>query len=207
MARYTESKCRLCRREQTKLFLKGAKCYTEKCPFTKRQTVPGAHSSSRSRKTAYGLQFSEKQKVKKTYGMLEGQFRKTFELASKETGNTGVRLLQLLELRLDNVIYRLGFGESRGHAKQLVNHGLILVNDKKISIPSYTLKVGDIVKVKPSKAEKGILPANEEIAKRMKTPEWLEKGKGYEGRVSQVPSRSMIDEGIKEQLIVEFYSR
>lgn len=207
MARYTDAKCRLCRQEQTKLFLKGTKCFSEKCPLDKRQTKPGAHGSSRSRLSGYGIQFREKQKVKRTYGLLEKPFRRFFAMASKEKGNTGVRLLQLLETRLDNVVYRLGFARSRAHAKQIISHGHVLVNGKKVNLNSYILNVGDMVSVKESSAKDEFLPTVEELGKLMNVPAWLERGKGFEGRVTQIPSRDMIDTGIREQLIVEFYSR
>lgn len=207
MAKYIDSKCKLCRRERTKLFLKGEKCYSEKCPVTRRQTLPGVHGVVPTRPTPYGIQFREKQKVKRTYGMLERQFRRFFDLASRAKGNTGVRLLQLLELRLDNVIFRLGFTTSRYHARQLISHGHILVNGKKVSIPSYVATVGDIVEVKESSTKKSFLQDILIKVKGYKVPKWLEKGKGFKGRVVQEPSRDMIDEGIQEQLIVEFYSR
>lgn len=209
MARYTDSKCKLCRREQTKLYLKGEKCISEKCPFSKRQTIPGVHGTARAKRmTSYGVQFREKQKVKRTYGLLEKQFRKIFSDASRAKGNTGVKFLQLLEMRLDNVVYRLGFVTSRNHARQLITHGHVTVNGKKVSIPSYVAKVGDVIALKESSAKKEFLELFKESAKKViETPEWIEKGKGYEGRVAQEPTRDMIDEGIKEQLIVELYSR
>lgn len=209
MARYTDSKCKLCRREQTKLYLKGERCTTEKCAFTKRQTIPGVHGTARlKRMTSYGMQFREKQKVKRTYGLLEKQFRRFFENALRAKGNTGVRFLQLLEMRLDNVVYRLGFVTSRNHARQLVTHGHVMVNGKKVSIPSYVTKVGDVIALKELTAKKDFLALFKESAKKViQTPEWIEKGSGYEGRVAQEPTRAMIDEGIKEELIVELYSR
>jgi len=173
----------------------------------RRQTKPGVHGSLRSRMSNYGLQFREKQKVKRTYGLLEKPFRRFFEMASKEKGNTGVRLLQLLETRLDNVVYRLGFARSRAHSKQIISHGHILVNGKKVNLCSYVLKVGDVISVKESSVKEDFLPTVEELGKIMNVPAWLERGKNYEGRVTQVPARDMIDTGIKEQLIVEFYSR
>jgi len=207
MARYIDAKCRQCRREQTKLYLKGAKCNSEKCPLTKRQTFPGVHSVTRKRPTSYGIQFREKQKVKRSYGMLEKQFRRFYEMASQEKGNTGVRLLQLLELRLDSVVYKLGFAQSKFTARQLVTHGHITVNGKKLDIPSYVTKVGDIIGVKEISAAKDFMKMEAESLKEYKVPQWLEKGKGFEGRISQVPTREMIDPGINEQSIVELYSR
>lgn len=207
MARYTDSKCKLCRREQTKLYLKGERCSSEKCALTRRQTLPGVHSSTRKRTTSYGTQFREKQKVKRTYGLLEKQFRRFFEMASKSKGNTGVRFLQLLELRLDNVVYKLGITNSREHARQLITHGHVTVDGAKISVPSYVVKVGEVVSVKESSSAKEFMTVLAEKNKSANIPEWLEKGKKLEGRVAQEPSREMIDEGINEQLIVEFYSR
>lgn len=169
--------------------------------------MPGVHGVVPTRPTPYGIQFREKQKVKRTYGMLERQFRRFFELASHEKGNTGVRLLQLLELRLDNVVFRLGFTTSRYHARQLISHGHVTVNGRKMSIPSYITKVGDIVEIKESSLKKTLFQDILTKTKSYKVPKWLEKGKGFKGRVAQVPTRDMIDEGIQEQLIVEFYSR
>lgn len=207
MARYTDAKCRQCRREGIKLYLKGAKCYSEKCPVARRQTAPGQHGTTRTRPSSYGIQFREKQKVKRSYGLLEKQFRRFFDVASSEKGNTGVRLLQLLEMRLDSVVYKLGFARSKFAARQLVTHGHITVNGKKIDIPSYVAKVGDVIAIKTSSAAKDFTKIDAEELKEFKTPEWLEKGKGLTGRVAQIPSREMIDPGINEQLIVELYSR
>jgi len=159
----------------------------------------------RSGGTSYAAQFREKQNVKRTYGVKEKQFRKIFKSASKSRGNTGTRLLQLLELRLDNVAYRLGLTNARPHARQLVAHGHVRVNGKKVDVASYTVKVGDVVSIKEKSHD--FLAPIQEVLKNYDVPAWLERGKGFEGRVTQVPTREMIDEGIQEQLIVELYSR
>jgi len=209
MDRYIGPVCRLCRREGMKLFLKGERCYTEKCAIEKRNFAPGQHGKSRKQKLAgYGVQLREKQKVKRIYGVLEDQFRRYFEQAERTRGITGETLLQLLERRLDNVAYRLGFADTRAEARQLVRHGHFRVNERKVNIPSFQVKVGDVVAVK-DKSRK-IVRINEalEAVDRRGVPAWLdlEKG-GFRGTVKASPSRDDITMPIQEQLIVELYSK
>jgi small subunit ribosomal protein S4 len=207
MARYTGPVCRLCRREGMKLFLKGERCYTEKCAIEKRNFPPGQHGKTRKAKLAgYGVQLREKQKVKRIYGVLEDQFRRYFESADRTRGITGETLLQLLERRFDNVIYRLGLATSRAQARQLVRHGHFLVNGKKVDIPSYSLRAGDIVTVK-SASEKNptIVHAMEEVKGRG-IPAWLTFDGGA-GKVMSLPTREQINLPVQEQLIVELYSK
>ena len=208
MARYCGSVCRLCRREGEKLFLKGERCFTGKCAVEKREGGPGQHGRGRQAFSNYKIQLREKQKVKRSYGLLEAKFHNTFERAAATKGVTGTELLVLLERRLDNVVYRLGFGSSRRQARQIVNHGRILVNGKRISIPSYTLSPGDVVEV----AEKGktnpLIIAGMEAAKSRVIPEWLTLDQAAtRGTVNSVPSREQLPPTIREQLIVELYSR
>jgi small subunit ribosomal protein S4 len=208
MARYCGSVCRLCRREGEKLFLKGERCFTGKCAVEKREGGPGQHGRGRQAFSNYKIQLREKQKVKRSYGLLETKFRNTFELAASTKGVTGTELLVLLERRLDNVVYRLGFGSSRRQARQVVNHGRILVNGKKISIPSYTVSPGDVVEV----AEKGktnpLIIAAMEAAKSRVIPQWLSLDQAAtRGTVNAVPTREQLPPTVREQLIVELYSR
>lgn len=208
MARYTESVCRLCRRENLKLFLKGERCYTEKCAFERRGYAPGQHGQSRKKATDYGAQLREKQKVKRLYGLLERQFRNTFKEAERRKGITGEILLQLLERRLDNAVYRLGFASSRNEARQLVRHNHFLVNQTKVNIPSYLLKPGDVISVREkSKHLARIQEALEAVARRG-VPSWLELEKEQmRGTVKALPSREDITLPIQEKLIVELYSK
>src|SRR6187402_1175816 len=208
MARYIGPVCRLCRREAMKLFLKGERCYTEKCAIEKRNFPPGQHGKTRKAKLAgYGLQLREKQKVKRIYGVLEDQFRGYFEQADRTRGITGETLLQLLERRLDNAIYRLGFATSRPQARQLVRHGHFLVNGKKVNIPSYSLKAGDVVTVREgSRANVTIIHATEEVKGRG-IPEWLSLEGEMGGKVVSMPTREQINLPVQEQLIVELYSK
>ncbi|MGE3191741.1 MAG: 30S ribosomal protein S4 [Vicinamibacterales bacterium] len=208
MARYTGPVCRLCRREGMKLFLKGERCYTEKCAIEKRNTPPGQHGRARKQKMAgYGIQLREKQKVKRIYGVLEDQFRRYFEAADRTRGITGETLLQLLERRLDNAVYRLGFATSRAQARQLVRHGHFLVNGKKVDIPSYSLKQGDVVSVRQtSHQNQSILHAMEEVKGRG-IPEWLVLEAEMAGKVLSMPTREQINLPVQEQLIVELYSK
>ncbi|MBW1981102.1 MAG: 30S ribosomal protein S4 [Deltaproteobacteria bacterium] len=208
MARYTESVCRLCRRENLKLFLKGDRCYSDKCAFERRSYPPGQHGQGRSKFSDYGLQLREKQKVKRMYGMLERQFRNYFHKAERQKGVTGTNLLILLERRLDNVVYRLGFANSRSQARQLVRHNHMLVNGRRVNIPSYLVKVGDIVEVKEkSRAMVPIVEAMEAVARRG-VPQWLELDKDtFKGTVKSFPSREELTMPIQEQLIVELYSK
>ena len=208
MARYTGPVCRLCRREGMKLFLKGERCYTEKCAIEKRNLPPGQHGKLRKAKVVgYGLQLREKQKVKRTYGVLEDQFRRYFEMADRTRGITGVTLLQLLERRLDNAVYRMGFATSRSQARQLVRHGHFLVNGKKVDIPSYSLKAGDVVSVRQTSRENpAILHAVGEVKGRG-IPEWIALEGELGAKVLSMPTREQINLPVQEQLIVELYSK
>jgi small subunit ribosomal protein S4 len=209
MARYIGPVCRLCRREGIKLFLKGERCYTEKCAIEKRNFVPGQHGKARKAKLAgYGLQLREKQRVKRTYGVLENQFRRYFEAAARQRGITGELLLQMLECRLDNVVYRLGYSTSRAQARQLVRHGHFSVNGRKVDIPSYRVKEGDIVAVRDrSKQSTAVAHAMDEVKGRG-IPEWLElRAEQMAGRVVSLPTRAQINLPVQEQLIVELYSK
>jgi small subunit ribosomal protein S4 len=191
-----------------KLFLKGERCYTEKCAIEKRNVPPGQHGRSRKQKiVGYGVQLREKQKVKRIYGVLEDQFRRYFEQAERTRGITGETLLQLLERRLDNAVYRLGFATSRPQARQLVRHGHFQVNGRKVDIPSYSLKVGDVISVRESSRQNAsILHAVEEVKGRG-VPEWLTLDAGMSGKVVSVPTREQINLPVQEQLIVELYSK
>src|SRR3954452_20162309 len=209
MARYTGPVCRLCRREGMKLFLKGERCYTEKCAIEKRNFAPGQHGKSRKQKMAgYGIQLREKQKVKRIYGVLEDQFRRYFEAAERQRGITGETLLQLLERRFDNVIYRLGLATSRAQARQLVRHGHFVVNGKKVDIPSYSLRAGDVVTIKATSQRNATIGHAMEEVKGRGVPEWLPFDAGQmTGRVSSLPPRAQINLPVQEQLIVELYSK
>jgi len=207
MARYLDSKCRLCRREGTKLFLKGERCFSPKCPLEKKGAVaPGQHGlKMRRRLSEYGVQLREKQKAKRTYGVLERQFRRYFKKAFKKRGVTGEALLQLLELRLDNVVYRLGLVPSRSVARQLVHHGHILVDGKKVDIPSYQVKPGQVINLNP-KAMKIEVVKKSLAEKKKEIPSWLQK-RAAVGKIIRLPTREEIGADIAEQLIVEYYSR
>ena len=210
MARYIGPVCRLCRREGMKLFLKGERCYTEKCAIEKRNVPPGQHGPSRRRAkvAGYGIQLREKQKVKRTYGVLENQFRRYFEAADRQKGITGELLLQMLERRLDNVVYRLGFATSRAQARQLVRHGHFSVNGKMVNIPSYAVRPGDAVVVREASAQNVTIQHAMEEVKGRGIPEWLLLDAGaFSGRVSQLPTRAQINLPVQEQLIVELYSK
>jgi small subunit ribosomal protein S4 len=208
LARYTESVCRLCRRENLKLFLKGERCYTDKCAIERRNYPPGEHGQGRPKFSAYSIQLREKQKVKRMYGLLENQFRRTFARAARIKGITGETLLVLLERRLDNVTYRIGFAGSRAEARILVRHGHILVNGKKVNIPSYTVRVGDVISVKePSRQMARVLSAMEG-SQRRGVPDWAEVDRdAYSGKIKLLPARSDITMPINEKLIVELYSK
>jgi small subunit ribosomal protein S4 len=198
----------LCRREGEKLFLKGERCFTGKCAVEKREGGPGQHGRGRQAFSNYKIQLREKQKVKRSYGLLETKFRNTFERAASTKGVTGTELLVLLERRLDNVVYRLGFGSSRRQARQVVNHGRILVNGKKISIPSYTVSPGDVVEVAEKGKSNPLIIAAMEAAKSRVIPEWLSLDQAAaRGTVNSVPSREQLPPTVREQLIVELYSR
>jgi len=209
MARTTGPVCRLCRREGMKLFLKGERCYTEKCAIEKRNFPPGQHGKTRKAKLAgYGLQLREKQKVKRIYGVLEDQFRRYFEAAERTRGITGETLLQLLERRLDNVAYRMGLATSRPQARQLVRHGHFLVNGKKVDIPSYSLKQGDVVTVLARSQKNPTIEHAMQEVKGRGIPEWLSFDAGQmTGRIASLPTRAQINLPVQEQLIVELYSK
>ncbi|HEX9265708.1 MAG TPA: 30S ribosomal protein S4 [Candidatus Binatia bacterium] len=208
MARYTESVCRLCRRENLKLFLKGERCYTDKCAIERRNYPPGEHGQGRQKFSEYSIQLREKQKVKRMYGLLEKQFRRTFAEASRTRGITGETLLVLLERRLDNCAYRLGFASSRAEARTLVRHGHILINGKKVNIPSYTVRVGDTVSVKEPSRQLGRVQTAMEGAQRRGIPDWAEVDReSCSGRIKILPSRNDITMPINEKLIVELYSK
>jgi small subunit ribosomal protein S4 len=208
LARYTKSVCRLCRRENLKLFLKGERCYTDKCAIERRNYPPGQHGQDRKKFSDYGAQLREKQKVRRLYGVLENQFRNIFKEADRRKGITGETLLSLLERRLDNTVYRLGFTNSRNEARQLVRHNHFLVNQSKVNIPSYLVKPGDIIEVREkSKKIVRILEALEGVARRG-VPQWLELDKEQlKGNVKALPTRGDITLPIQEKLIVELYSK
>lgn len=209
MARYIDAVCRLCRREGEKLFLKGVKCTGPKCTLTRRSYAPGQHGQARKTKLSnYGLQLREKQKVKRMYGLLEKQFRRYFKIASESKGVTGKILLQLLERRLDNVVYRMGLGVSRAESRQIVRHNFIYVNAKRVNIPSYLVDKDDLVQAKAKeKAEKKIRD-NMEMSKDRGLPSWLEfDAKELKAKVLRLPEKSDIQQQVQEQLIVELYSK
>ena len=208
MARYTGSVCRLCRREGTKLFLKGDRCYGPKCALANRQTIPGEHGQARQRKPSeYGLQLREKQKAKRAYGVMETQFHRYFETAERQKGITGDNLLILLERRLDNVVYRVGFGSSRPMARQLVMHGHIRVNGKKVDIPSYLVKAGDVITIREKTAESDYFKGLREGTGKV-LPAWMTiDAQNLKVTVDAMPKREDIDLTIQENLIVELYSR
>jgi small subunit ribosomal protein S4 len=207
LARYTGPVCRLCRREGLKLFLKGSRCFTEKCAVERRNYPPGQHGLGRSKRSAYGEQLREKQKAKRIYGLLEGQFRRYFERAERERGVTGENLLRLLERRLDNVVYRLGFAASRAEARQVVTHGHIQINGRKVSIPSFLVKVGDQVQLHPTSGLQQRI-ADNLSAGRGQVPQWLEVSPAEKrGAVRGLPLRDDIQIPVQEQLIVELYSK
>ena len=209
MARYTDPVCRLCRREGMKLFLKGTKCFSEKCPIEKRNFAPGQHGKDRKAKiVGYGLQLREKQKTKRIYFTQEGQFRSYFEKAARSKGVTGEVLLQQLERRLDNIVYRLGFGISRRQARQLVRHGHVHVDGRKVNIPSYQVSVGEEIAIREASRKLTILESAKEFASHQNMPTWLEIDRdNHKGRVLALPKREDIQLPVNEQLIVELYSK
>ncbi len=208
MSRYKDEQCRICRREGQKLFLKGSRCYTDKCSVSRRNYAPGQHGQRKAKLSEYGTQLREKQKTKSFYGVGEKQFRKYFEMASNKKGITGDNLLQILESRLDNVVYRLGFGSSRAQARQLVNHGFFDVNGKKVDIPSYLIKEGDVISVREIKKDKSIIKANVEDNTSKPIPTWLERDlENLSGKVVRLASREDVDIAVEEHLIVELYSK
>mgnify|MGYP001026225102 FL=1 len=208
MARYKDEQCRICRKEGQKLFLKGSRCYSDKCSIARRNYAPGQNGQKKSKISEYGTQLREKQKTKAFYGVGEKQFRRYFEMASSSKGKTGEVLLQLLESRLDNVVYRLGFGASRAQARQLVNHGQFAVNGQRVDIPSYLVKAGDVITVRENKKENGAIKANIEANSARPVPAWLElNNETLSGKVVRLASREDVDIPVEEHLIVELYSK
>lgn len=208
MARYTGPVCKLCRREGEKLFLKGDKCYSEKCPLNNRNFAPGQHGKGRKKTSEYGLQLRAKQKARRYYGVLESQFYHYFEIAERKSGVTGENLLRILESRLDNVVYRLGWASSRAEARQLVVHGHFIVNGKKTDIPSFLLKAGDVIAIKSKSRESAKIKEVLEANGSRPVPQWLDLNREtLECKVVNLPERSEIDAPVQEQLIVEFYSK
>ncbi|NNG07928.1 MAG: 30S ribosomal protein S4 [Desulfobacteraceae bacterium] len=209
MARDTGSSCRLCRRENLKLFLKGDRCYGDKCAFERRPYPPGQHGQRRGQKFSdYKLQLREKQKVKRIYGVLEKQFRGYYYRAEKQKGITGTNLLTLLECRLDNVVYRMGFASSRKQARQLIRHSHFLVNDRKVSIPSFQVKIGDVIQLKEGSRKMPAISEALETVVRRGIPEWMEADKeNFKGILKGLPNREELTMPIQEQLIVELYSK
>ena len=208
MARYTDEQCRICRREGQKLFLKGSRCYTDKCSISRRNYAPGQHGQKRAKLSEYGTQLREKQKTKSYYGVGEKQFRGYFEMASNKKGITGENLLQILESRLDNVVYRLGFGVSRPQARQLVTHGNIEVNGKKVDIASYLVKAGDVISIREVRKDNPVVKENMEANSVRPLPEWLEVDREkMSGKVIRLANREDIDLPVEEHLIVELYSK
>lgn len=208
MARYTDAVCRLCRREGAKLFLKGERCYSDKCSFTRRAYAPGQHGQSRKKVSEYGLQLREKQKARRYYGVLENQFEGYFEEAERRPGMTGMNLLRILELRLDNLVYRAGLANSRPEARQLVVHGHFTVNGKKVNIPSYQVKENDVIALCDKSRSSDKFKAIAETCGGRPTPLWLDKNnETLEVKVVRMPNREDIDVDIQELLIVEYYSK
>ena len=208
MARYTGADCRLCRREGIKLFLKGDRCYSDKCGVERRAFPPGQAGRKRPRDSEYRVQLREKQKAKRSYGVLEKQFRTYYTIASRQQGKSGENLLRLLESRLDNVVYRLGFAASRDEARQTVRHNHIMVNDKKVNIPSYRVRPGDTVSVAPKARDLSVVKAAIISSARIEVPAWLQVDvEKLQGKVLALPTRDQIDLPVREQLIVELYSK
>lgn len=208
MARYTGAVCRLCRREGCKLYLKGDRCYSDKCSIKNREYAPGQHGKARKKLSNYGIQLREKQKARRYYGVLEGQFAHYFEMAEKREGITGENLLSILESRFDNAIYRLGFGLSRAEARQLVRHGHFTVNGKKVNIPSYLLSVGDVITIKEKSRGSEKIKAVVESTSGKAIPKWLDLNRDtLEAKVIAVPAKEDVDLDIAEHLIVELYSK
>lgn len=208
MSKYTESRCRLCRRQGTKLFLKGPRCYTDKCAFERRPFAPGIHKGGRRKLSGYGLQLREKQRVRFIYGITEKQFENCFERASRMPGITGENLLSLLERRLDNVVFRLGLSDSRIEARQMVSHGHIMVNGERVNIPSYLVDQGDVIELSERGRKNGKVKELLEEKESVPTPAWLEFDRqSLQGKVLRRPQREDIDYPVEEQFIVEFYSK
>jgi small subunit ribosomal protein S4 len=208
VARYTGAACRQCRREGLKLFLKGERCYTDKCAIERRNYPPGEHGQARPKFSEYSLQLREKQKLRRIYGVLEGQFRRYFQMADRGKAVTGESLLQFLERRLDNIAYRLGFATSRNEARQLVRHGHFLVNGRKVDIPSYLVRAGDVVSVREKSREVSRIQEAMELAQRRGVPDWLEiTPEAFSGRVKTIPTRTDLTLPVNEKLVVELYSK
>ena len=208
MARYTDEQCRICRREGQKLFLKGSRCYSDKCSVTRRNYAPGQHGQKRTKLSEYGSQLREKQKTRSFYGVGEKQFRKYFEMASSKKGITGTVLLQILESRLDNVVYRLGFGVSRPQARQLVTHGNFEVNGIKTDVASYLVRPGDVITIRENRKDNTIIKNNVEAGSARPVPEWLElDNKNLSAKVVRLVNREEIDLPVEEHLIIELYSK
>jgi small subunit ribosomal protein S4 len=208
VARYTGAVCRLCRREGLKLFLKGERCYTDKCAIERRNYPPGEHGQARPKFSEYSIQLREKQKLRRIYGVLEGQFRRYFTMADRSKGVTGETLLQLLERRLDNVVYRLGFATSRAEARQLVRHGHFLVNGRKVDVPSFLVRAGDGIHVRERSRQIACIKEALELAQRRGVPEWLEVNpEAFAGTVKALPVRADLTMPINEKLVVELYSK
>ncbi len=208
MARYTEAVCRLCRREGEKLYLKGDRCYTGKCSITRRAFAPGQHGQARKKVSEYGLQLREKQKLRRIYGILERQFANYFATAERKKGITGENLLQILESRLDNVVYRLGFAASRKEARQLVLHGHFQINGKKVNIPSFLVKIGDTITIKETSLSSTKIKESLEDLNGRRTPDWIEfNANTNTAKIKALPLREQIDISVQEHLIVELYSR
>ncbi len=208
MARYTGNKCKLCRREGMKLFLKGQRCFTDKCALARRDYPPGVHAQKRSKVTDYGVRLREKQKLKRIYGVLERQFRLYFKEAERLKGNTGENLLMLLERRLDNVVLSSGFALSRNHARQLINHGHFTVNDRRVDISSFQVRPGDVVKPASKDKTKKIVGEAVEVNKSQPVPAWLSvSGDAMEAKINGIPRREDVPHPIQEQLIIELCSK
>ena len=208
LARYRESVCRLCRREGAKLFLKGDRCYSDKCAVERRPYPPGQHGTRRIKHSDYGVQLREKQKARRIYGVMEGQFRNYFKMADRQKGVTGVNLIILLERRLDNTVYRLGFAGSRADARQLVRHGHVLVNDRKVNIPSFLMKPGDQIEISEKSRKSVRVQESMVSAERKSTPAWLElEAPKFRGHFKSYPIREEVAMPVNEQLIVELYSK
>ncbi|MBU2028656.1 30S ribosomal protein S4 [Patescibacteria group bacterium] len=212
MGRYTEAKCRRCRRAMEKLFLKGDRCVTAKCGLVRRASVPGVHGKNKTSKSGmseYGMQLMAKQKIKRMYGILERQFRKHFDEIKNKPGVTGDLLLSRLELRLDNAVYRINFASSRSQARQIVNHGLIAVNGRKVNIPSYAVRVGDVISINPFRKEKNYFKnLNQVLKNKTNFPSWISFNKEkLEGKIVNVPTRQDSGVDVNVQMVVEYYSR
>ncbi len=207
MARYTGAVCKLCRREGKKLFLKGERCYTQKCALERRSYAPGQHGQSRKKTSEYGMQLRAKQQARRYYGINESQFRKYFAMAERKQGKTGENLLRICESRLDNIVYLLGWANSRAEGRQLVTHNHYLVNGKKVNIPSILLRAGDVITIKDGSRDSEKIKAVLETNGSRPVPQWLDKTSNYEAKVVNLPERDQIATPVEEQLIVEFYSK